>query len=71
MIFFFEIKETYPIIQFLMLSRINFFESRNNLIFPEHTMDLEKIKEKAGPVIYILTNIFALWFFYWFASVWR
>jgi hypothetical protein len=34
-------------------------------------MDLEKIKEKAGPVIYIATVIFSLMFFYWFASVWR
>jgi len=34
-------------------------------------MDLEKIKEKAGPLIYIGTCIFCLWFFYWFASVWR
>ena len=34
-------------------------------------MELEKIKEKAGPLIYIGTVVFALWFFYWFASVWR
>lgn len=34
-------------------------------------MDLEKIKEKAGPMIYIGTIVFCLWFFYWFASVWR
>ena len=34
-------------------------------------MDLEKFKEKAGPWIYIATIIFSLWFFYWFASVWR
>ncbi|MEC9019468.1 MAG: hypothetical protein VYE03_04840, partial [Nitrospinota bacterium] len=39
--------------------------------FPEQTMDIEKVKEKAGPLIYIGTCIFCLWFFYWFASVWR
>ena len=34
-------------------------------------MDIEKLKEKAGPFIYIGTIVFCLWFFYWFASVWR
>ena len=34
-------------------------------------MDIEKVKEKAGPIIYVATVIFCLWFFYWFASVWR
>jgi len=34
-------------------------------------MDLEKFKEKAGPWIYGSTVVFCLWFFYWFASVWR
>jgi hypothetical protein len=34
-------------------------------------MDIEKLKEKAGPWIYIATVIFCLGFFYWFASVWR
>lgn len=32
---------------------------------------MEKLKEKAGPLIYIGTSIFCIWFFYWFASVWR
>jgi len=34
-------------------------------------MDLQKVKEKAGPWIYVLTIVLCLWFFYWFASVWR
>lgn len=34
-------------------------------------MDLEKFKEKAGPWIYLGTVIGCLYFFYWFASVWR
>lgn len=32
---------------------------------------MNDLKEKAGPFIYIATVVFALWFFYWFASVWR
>jgi len=34
-------------------------------------MDIEKVKQKAGPLIYAGTIAFCLWFFYWFASVWR
>lgn len=34
-------------------------------------MDLQKIKDKAGPWIYVATVVFCLSFFYWFASVWR
>jgi hypothetical protein len=34
-------------------------------------MDLQKLKDKAGPWIYYLTSIWACVFFYWFASVWR
>jgi len=32
---------------------------------------MNDLKEKIGPFIYIGTVVFALWFFYWFASVWR
>lgn len=34
-------------------------------------MDLQKLKDKAGPWIYFMTVVFCLYFFYWFASVWR
>jgi hypothetical protein len=30
-----------------------------------------KTKDKIGLWVYIGTSVFSIWFFYWFAAVWR
>ncbi len=30
---------------------------------------MEYIKKNAGPILYIATCVFSIWFFYWFAAV--
>ncbi len=29
----------------------------------------EKLKKNAGPILYVVVSLLAIWFFYWFAAV--